>query len=291
MNAIWMLLVTNIRLSYRSRLAFFMMVLMPIGFFFVYCGLFAQGNPNYVRVMVQPLITFLAITSALYGVGGTLVALRERDILRRFHLAPLSAFQMVVSTLLATYATFLPVAGLMLMLAGLVYHVTFPLHAVLSLWLILSLGYVAVGGGSMVMAGVVNTAQESNMLMQVIFLILLLFSGSTVPLDHMPSFIQHLSLFFPPTLMLIAGQGIILRHHDLSSHLPELLGLSVVGISAVCLAAAAFRWERGGVLAYNSKRIILASCIPIVAVGLWLNYSSTFRNTNSYLYKVTQPSK
>lgn len=274
---------THVKLSYRVKVAFFFMVIMPVGFFFLYCGLFGHGQPDSVAALIQPLVTFLAITSGLYGVGGTLVALRERDILRRFHLAPLSAVQIVISNLLATYITFMPIVFLMFALARLLYHMPLSAQAAVGLFVVLSLGYMAVGAIGMVVAGFVNTAQEAQILTQVLFLVLLFLSGAAVPLDHLPGFLQRLSLFLPSTMMIFAGQGLMIARQALVLHIPELLALAVTAISSLFLAALLFRWEKEARVIPHRWRMAIVVLAPMLFLGIWLNTSSSFHRVNDYL--------
>lgn len=293
MKSLLMITWTHIRLSYRSKVAFFFMLVMPVGFFFIYCGLFAHGQPALVATLVEPLVILLAITSGLYGVGGTLVGLRERDVLHRFHLAPLTAIQMVLSNILATYVTFIPIVILMFTMAKVLYGMPLSISAAVGIFAVLSLGYMAMGGVSMVVAGLVNNSQESNIVLQVLFFALLFLSGASVPLSHLPHFIQHLSLCLPPTLMILSGQGLLIAHQPLSSHVPELIGLALTAVSSLGLAVVVFRWENDG--RQDRGRLVPAiiAILPSLLVGIWLNTSPSVRHTNEYLLnganQITQP--
>ncbi|HKF49516.1 MAG TPA: ABC transporter permease [Terracidiphilus sp.] len=295
MKPLLMITWTNIRLSYRAKVAFFFMFVMPVGFFFIYCGLIAHGQPDQVAGLMQPLVILLAITSGLYGVGGTLVGLRERDILHRFHLAPLTAVQIVMSNILATYITFIPIVILMFAMARFLYRVPLPADAALGLLAVLSLGYMAMGGLSMVVAGLVNTSQESSIVLQVLFFVLLFLSGASVPLAHMPHFVQSLSLCLPPTLMILSGQGLLIAHHRLYLHVPELIGLAFMAISSLALATTAFRWENDGRPDRRRLGPAVLAILPSILVGIWLNSSSSVRQNNNYLLspstQITQPAQ
>jgi ABC-2 type transport system permease protein len=283
MKAIMTITWTHVKLSYRAKVAFFFMVVMPVGFFFLYCGLFGGGRPDSVASLIQPLVTFLAITSGMYGVGGTLVALRERDVLRRYHLAPLTPTQIVLSNLLATYVTFMPIVFLMFLLARLIYHMPLSVSAALGIFAVLSLGYMAVGALGMVIAGLVNTAQEAQILIQILFFVLLFLSGSAVPLARLPMFLQHVALFLPPTMMILAGQGLMIAHQSLTLHLPELLALALTAISSLSLAALLFRWEKEAKVRPHRWRLAVLAIVPMLFLGIWLNLSTSFHQVNDYL--------
>src|SRR6185437_16659354 len=91
----------NVLLSYRVKIGFYFTIVFPMMFFFIYFSLFARGNPMAVAAMFGMLISFSVISNALFGLSIQLVTMRERDMLRRYHLAPLNSFTMVTSRLVS----------------------------------------------------------------------------------------------------------------------------------------------------------------------------------------------
>jgi ABC-2 type transport system permease protein len=273
---------TAIKLSYRIKIAFFLTFVMPTGFFFIYCGLFAHGQPARVAAVMQPLVSLLVIGTAVFAVGGNLAVMRERDILRRYHLAPISPLKMILTNIMTSYILSVPVVAVQFLLAKLIYHA--PLYAsALDLWIVFSLGFVALGGIGMVAAGLVNTMQEAQILNQILFLVLLFLSGTTIPLAHLPLLTQRIALFLPATLMIIAGQGLMLAHHALYQHLPELLGMATTAFASVTFAIGMFRWEREEKASRHARVAAALALIPMLLVGVWLNLSTNFQRTNKYL--------
>src|SRR5215475_3066642 len=92
MKAISTLVLSNLRLSCRVRIAFFFNFIFPILMAFAYCRIFAGGIPAAVARMMGPLITLTIMTNALLLSGMRLAEMRERGMLRQFHLTPASAF-------------------------------------------------------------------------------------------------------------------------------------------------------------------------------------------------------
>lgn len=274
----------SVKLSWRIKIAFFFMFIFPMGFFFIYFGLFAHGRPAVVQQLIVPLVCLSVISNSMFGVSMQLVVMRERDMLRRYHLAPISPFQMIMSRLLASYFLFLPVVVLQFVLAIALYRMPMP-ASVFGLWLVFSLGYLALGGFGLVIAGVVNTMQEAQVINQILFFVLLFLSGATVPLAQLSSTTQRLAFFLPPTLMILAGQGLMLVHQTLIQHFPELLGMALTTVTSLGLSVALFRWEKEEKATRRGRAQAALALIPMLVVGVWLNASPSFHRRNDYLLR------
>ena len=81
---------TRMVLALRNKMFFFFSVVMPLVFFFLYAGIFAKGDPVRVRFFLGPVLA-LNVMGSFWGLSATLVMFREQGILRRFHVAPVSA--------------------------------------------------------------------------------------------------------------------------------------------------------------------------------------------------------
>jgi len=283
MNKVLRMAWMNVLLSYRIKIAFFFTFIFPMMFFFVYFGLFARGNPRAVEALMGPLISFSVISNALFGLSVQLVTMRERDMLRRYHLAPIRAAEMVGSRLLSNYLLFLPLVVLQYILAVWLYHM--PVHgSLLALWLVFTLGYLALGAIGLVVAGIVDTVQEATVWNQILFFALLFLTGTTLPLLQLPHFVQRLALFMPPTLMILGSAGIMLGGQGMAQNLPEIIGLALITVSSLGLGIALFRWEKEEKTTRRGRLQAALALIPLLAVGLWLNYSPSFqKKSQAYL--------
>lgn len=271
--------VINVVLAWRIKIAFFFTIIVPIGFFFAYFGLFARSNPLAVAALMGPLVSLSVISNALFGLSVTLVQMRERDMLRRYHLAPVTAGEMVASRLLSNYLLFIPMVAVQYVLAVWWYHM--PVEgSLIGLWLVFTLGYVSLGALGLVVAGTVNTMQEAQVFNQILFFVLLFLSGTTIPLDRLSHLLEQLSLFLPPTLMIVASQSMMTGDQTVMQHLPEIVGLALITISALVLAVALFRWEKEERATRRGRTQALLALVPVLVVGIWLNQSTSFRRNN-----------
>ncbi len=260
----------HIKLSYRIKVAFYFTFLFPLVFFFLYASVLGHGNGEVLQFFMGPLLSIGILSSALFGMGLQLVMMRERDMLRRYHLAPVGAWQMVGSRLLGNYLVLLPVALLQFVLAIWMYHMRPPDHP-FGLWLVFTLGYAAVGAIGMVIAGVVNTVQEAQVFNQLVFLVLLFFSGSTMPLQVLSPYLRRFALFLPPTFLVLTSQDLMIGHGSLASCAPELWGLLFSFVTAFGVGIYLFRWEKEEKATGNARLKAALMLIPVIVAGLWMN--------------------
>src|SRR5258708_16798581 len=73
---------------------FFFSAVFPLGMFFLYAGIFARGNPRAVSYFLGPVIAF-NVMGSFWGLSAALVMFREQGILRRFHVTPVTATDML----------------------------------------------------------------------------------------------------------------------------------------------------------------------------------------------------
>src|SRR5258708_5714662 len=113
----------RIQLALRNRMFFFFSVVFPLGMFFLYACFFAKGIPHVVRFFLGPVIAF-NVMGSFWGLSATLVMFREQGILRRFHVTPITAADMLASSVLANCMLMLPTVCLELFFASAIYHVS-----------------------------------------------------------------------------------------------------------------------------------------------------------------------
>src|SRR5262249_24185375 len=97
----------RVRLALRNKMFFFFSIVMPLGFFFLYSAVFAKSVPRDVQYLLGPVLG-LNVMGSFWGLSATLVTFREQGILRRFHVTPATATDMLVSSILANYVLMLP---------------------------------------------------------------------------------------------------------------------------------------------------------------------------------------
>jgi hypothetical protein len=97
----------RIRLTLRNKMFLFFSVIMPFGFFFLFAGIIAKGDPHIVKFLLGPVIA-MAVMGSFWGLSAALVTFREQGILRRFHVTPVTAADMLASSIVANYVLTIP---------------------------------------------------------------------------------------------------------------------------------------------------------------------------------------
>lgn len=261
----------SLKLSWRTPIAFFFVIVFPLGFFFIYAGIFAQGKPHAVAAVFGPVLTLMALTNGLFGNGAMTVMMRERGMLRPYHLTPLTARQWILSRMLSNYLVALFVGAIMLILARAIYHM--PLAtSIVNLWIVYTIGGLTLSSIGMIVAGIMNNMQESQIVFQLLFIIFLFFTGASIQFQSLPDFLQGFGRFLPPTLMVLAFQDLLVKGASFGSIWPELTGLVATGVLSFVIGSVLFRWEKEERATRRQRFVALMAFIPMIVIGIWLNW-------------------
>jgi ABC-type multidrug transport system permease subunit len=244
-------------------------VIFPLGMFFLYAGIFARGNPRVVSYFLGPAIAF-NVMGSFWGLSATLVMFREQGILRRFHVTPVTASDMLASSLLANYVLTIPTITVEVFLARVVFHVP-NIGNLLSLAVLVTVGTVSFGSLGLVVASITNTMQETQVLNQLIWLPLIFLSGATFPLAYLPAAVQHFGLFLPATYLVTGLQSALYQSFPIWKLLVQVLALASWAILTFFVSAQLFRWEPEAKIPRNAKLWALATAIPFFVLGTWEN--------------------
>jgi ABC-2 type transport system permease protein len=270
MKAMLLLTWNSLKLSWRTPIAFFFVVFFPLGFFFLYAGVFAHGRPLEVAAVFGPVLTLMALMNGLFGNGATTVMMRERGMLRPYHLTPLTAWQWIVSRILSNYLTSVVIGAFMLAVARLVYHMPIG-TSVFNLWIVYSVGTFSIASLGSIVASLMNNMQEAQIVFNLLFMVFLFFSGVTVQFSHLPVFLQGFGRFLPPTLMVLSFTRLMHDHVPLWRLWPELTGLAVTGLLCLVIGSVLFRWEKEDRATRRERLIALVALVPMIVVGIWMN--------------------
>jgi ABC-2 type transport system permease protein len=260
----------RIQLTVRNKMFLFFTVIMPFTFFFLYAGIFAKGYPLGVRFFMGPVIA-LTVMGSFWGLSAALVTFREQGILRRFHVTPVTASDMLASSVAANLVLVLPTVLLEILFARFIFHVT-DFGNIVAAFLLIAVGTISFACLGLVVASVTNTMQETQVINQLIWLPLIFLSGATFPLAFLPGVAQKFSLFLPATY-LVEG----LRHaiFDNSASLRDAgLALGTLTFWAVLtffLSAQLFRWEPESKVPRRAKLFVLATALPFLLLGMFEN--------------------
>jgi ABC-type multidrug transport system permease subunit len=261
----------RIQIAFRNKMFFFFVIIMPLVFFFLYAGVFAKSVPRIVSFYLGPVLAF-NVMGSFWGLSATLVMFREQGILRRFHVAPVTASDLLASSIVANFVLTMPTVVLELVLARLMFHVP-SLGNPVSLFILISIGILSFGSLGLVVASVTNTMQETQVLNQLLWLPLIFLSGATFPLAYLPRTVQRFGLFLPATYLVNGLQQTVVNSATPWSRYVEILSLSVWAFLTFFLSAQLFRWEPEAKVPRRAKLLVAATAIPFLLLGVVENMS------------------
>jgi hypothetical protein len=261
----------RVRLALRNKMFFFFSIVMPFGFFFLWLGVFAKGIPAACAFYLGPVVAF-NVMGSFWGLSATLVMFREQGILRRFHVAPVTAADMLASSVIANFALTLPTVLAELLFASLIFHVH-TLSSLPGILILVAVGTVSFGSLGLVIASVTNTMQETQILNQLLWLPLIFLSGATIPLAYLNTTVQRVGLFLPATYLVNALQQTVVYSATPASRYVEIASLTCWALLTFFLSAQLFRWEPEAKIPRRAKLYVAATAIPFLLLGIVENHS------------------
>jgi ABC-2 type transport system permease protein len=274
---------SRMSLAMRNKAFLFFSLIMPLAFFFLFAGIFGKGQPDKVAYLMGPVIG-LTVMGGFWGLSASLVMYREQGILRRYRLAPLTASDMLASSIAANYILTLPTVAVEIILARLLFHVTH-MGDLFSLAILVTVATISFAALGLVVASVTNTMQETQVICQIIWFALLFFSGATFPLPILPRIVQRLSVFLPATYLVTGLQKAMVQSKPFWQLSVELVALAAWAVLAFFVAAKLFRWETEEKLPRNAKLWAVATIIPFLILGAWESKHGTILAQSKTIYQ------
>ena len=246
MKRFFTFLKTELRLSVRDMNMVIFAVIMPL-IVFVILGIVNGAKPAYdgadYTFLEQSFGAVGAIAicaSGLMGLPLAVSGLRELKILKRLRVTPVSPVFILVIELLM-YVIYCSVSLATLAVAALLFGVKLhgSLLAFLGSWLLTMLSTLSIG---MLVGGVAKDTKQASIIASILYFPMLVFSGTTLPIEVMPKAMQKIVGFFPLTQGLTMMKNAFLGIGADSILLPICV---MLGVTALCTALSVrfFRWE------------------------------------------------
>ncbi len=237
---------TELKLSLRDMNMPIFAVVMPL-IIFIILGVIYGAKPAYEGAGYTFLEQSFGAVSAVAICAGGLMGLpqavadaREKKLLKRFRVTPVSPV-FILGVDLAMYIVYCIVSLTTLTLAGLLWGIRLrgSLLAFLGSWAITMISPLSVG---MLDGGVAKDTKQASVIACILYFPMLIFSGTTLPLEIMPRALQKLVSVFPLAQGITMIKDAFLGLHAGSYLLP--VGVLAV-LTALCtlLAIRFFRWE------------------------------------------------
>lgn len=238
-----------------------------------------------VTVPVVTMVLVIAMLgNGLFGGGVRAVQDREQNILRRFRVAPISPAPLLVASMVTGLVLFLPAMALVVILAHVFYGLAWPAQW-MSLLVLAALGILAFRAIGLIIASVANSSQESQILVQLIYLPMLLLSGTTLPVTLLPSWLQALAQLLPATYLVTGFEGMLMRGESLAQNWSAVAVLVFTTAAATAVSAQLFRWEKDEKLRPQVKLSLAAILIPSLIFGGYQLHNNDQLSKTRSLYR------
>src|ERR1700689_895937 len=170
------LITLDLKLALRQRSVIFFNYLFPLIFFFIFGQAMHAERGAAMTIVISMVLIIGILGNGLFGAGIRAVQEREANILRRYKVTPISPAPLLVASVVTGWILYMPNVLLIFTLAHFLYGMPWPqsMGCVLIFGAISILMMRAVGA---VIASVVNSMQESQLIVQLVYLPMLFLSG------------------------------------------------------------------------------------------------------------------
>lgn len=247
MKSYFILLKNETKLNIRDMNMVIFAVIMPLVVLvilgFIYGSSPAYGGSAYT-FMEQSFGAMCAISMCAGGLMGLPLVVsdyRERKILKRFRVTPVSP-ALLLGVELTVYILYCVVSLVTLAIVAAAFwrvrlHGSFA--AFLGSWLLTMLSTLSIG---VLVGGLAKNSKQAGVIASILYFPMLVFSGTTVPVEVMPDVMQKIVSIFPLT------QGITLMKNTFLGFETGNILLPIVvmaGVTIVCsvLSIRFFKWE------------------------------------------------
>ncbi len=272
MKAFLALLKIDLKLAARNRTVLFFNYFFPLMFFFVFAQMFDANQGSAILQVVAMVIVLGILGNGLFGAGMRAVQEREENVLRRYKVTPITPVPLLAASMITGVVLFVPSVVLILFLAHQFYGMPIPGQLV-SLLVFVCLGAIAFRSLGLIVAAVVNSSQESNILIQPIYMAMLFLSGATIPITYMPHWLQNITQFIPATYLMTGIGGIMQRGETIMANWLSVAALLLTTAVGTLIATKLFRWEKEEKLRASAKLWVLVVLLPFLCLGAYQAWS------------------
>ena len=234
------------QLLLREPSAFFFTMVFPILLVLLFGAIFGNDPKNgfnghgSMDLQVPAYCVLIIGTLSLFNVPIQLSQYRETGVLRRFHVAPVRAWMIFVSQLIVGLLVVALGTILMMLIGKVLYGLHWPEQpfAVALGLLVGTIGFSAVG---FLMAAVLQTSRQVQLVANILYFPQLFLSGTSFPRELFPHWLRVISEWLPLTQVVLLIQSLWFGD---GWRPVSLLYLGVIFVVGYGLAIRLFRWDR-----------------------------------------------
>ena len=195
-----------------------------------------------IQYVVPGILGWAIASSGVFGAAFTLVQWREKKLLRRLRLSPVSTTAVVTARVAVSLGVAMLQTAIFIGLAKAFFGLQLSKNWWMAIPVILvgTLAFLSIG---LVAGAIAKTEEAANVMANLIILPMAFLSGAFIPLEFSPRWIQVIAEVFPLKHLVTGTQDVLVRGMGPAAVLPEmgiLLGFAVV---LTGVAVFAFRWD------------------------------------------------
>jgi ABC-2 type transport system permease protein len=201
----------------------------------------SEPGSRYIDFLIPGLIGMSLMNSGMWGVGFSLVDMRQRKLLKRFLATPMRRSDFLLAVMSSRLVLMVIEVGLLLVFGMMVFHMPVA-GSFVSLAILGSIGAIAFGGVGLLTACRAQKVESVSGLINVVMMPMWIFSGVFFSYEHFPTAALPFIKALPLTALNDALRAIILEGASLPSQSARLLILALWGGVSFVLALRWFRW-------------------------------------------------
>src|SRR5579872_5899009 len=269
MKAFWANVVINLKLTGRDRMVLVFNYAFPLLFFFFFGAVMHADRGGTAIYVVSMVITMGVLGNGFFGAGLRAAMDREQNILRRFKVAPITPAPILLASLLTGIINYLPAVAAVLFLSHTMWGM--PLPNLVDFFIFVSICLLAFRSLGLIVASSVNSMQESQLIVQLMYLPMLLLS--IMPVAELPNWAQVAAQFIPAGYMQVGMQGILIKNESLMANRTAIGALLLTAVVGTFISMKLFRWDKDEKVRPAAKLWILAVLAPFFVLGAFQLHS------------------
>jgi len=247
----------------RNPSLMLMNYLLPLGFYIMMGAIMVKINPTFGEILIPVMIVFTAMSTALLGMPGPLVELRDAGVYRSFKINGVPALSILTVPVLTTIFHSLIVSVVIVITAHPLFGGLNPTNWVALIWGTL-LSTFTMGALGALIAVVSTGARSTVLLAQAIYLPSILIGNMMVPVAALPASLQPLAGLFPTTYAMTVFQYYAYGQQTVFNPVASLLVLLASIVISFLLALYLFSWDSQNQTRRGSPLLALLALLPFL---------------------------
>ncbi len=200
------------------------------------------NNPHlsYRYFMVPGIIAFLVTLIGGFVSAPNIVQEKERGTIEQINVSPLPKYLFILSKLIPFWIIGIIVLTISLIIAWAVYGMV-PVGSYVTIYLFAAIYLLFCTGLGLAISAISNTQQQAMFTAFFFIIVIALMSGLFTPINSMPKWAQHLTIFNPMRYFVELLRMVYLKGSPLSSFSMHFLAIGLMAAAINCLAIVGYK--------------------------------------------------